>query len=54
MQKFGGPLPELVTYKMQTKRSLFVIEVQTLFYILEKNTCGPLHIFSQNKETYQI
>lgn len=39
MQKFSGPLPEVVTYKMQTKRSLFVIEVQTLFYILGKNTC---------------
>lgn len=45
MQKFSGPLPEVVTYKMQTKRSLFVIEVQTLFYILGKNTCRPLHNF---------
>ena len=45
MQKFSGPLHEVVTYKMQTKRSLFVIEVQTLFYILGKNTCRPLHNF---------
>ena len=46
MQKFSGPLPEVVTYKMQTKRSLFVIEVQTLFYILERIHVDPYTIFS--------